>query len=148
MPWEADSSQLVCCQRRTPELQVPKNQDCSLLCLSPSPYAPPAISAQAQRRKSAVLSLTSLIQHWLPRVNVMGHVLFGHYSVNSVLEKNVSNILKQNRNSRNSYVLPALGMCYSDFILYYVLFLITGIFIQTQKTASYTLKYVSSELIS
>lgn len=39
--------------------------------------APPAISAQAHRRKSTVLSLTSLIQHWLPCVNVMVHVLFG-----------------------------------------------------------------------
>lgn len=78
----------------------------------------------------------------------MGHVLLGQYSINSVLEKNVSNILKQDRNSRNSYVLPALGMCYSDSILYNVPFLVTGIFIQTQRTQFHTHKYVSPKLIS
>lgn len=54
-----------------------------LLCRT----TPPAISAPAHRRKSTVLLLTSLIQHWLPRVSVMVHVLFGQYSINSVLEK-------------------------------------------------------------
>lgn len=59
-----------------------------LLCRT----VPPAISAQAHRRKSTVLSLTSLIQHWLPCVNVMVHVLFGQYSINSVLEKYIKYI--------------------------------------------------------
>lgn len=52
----------------------------------------PAISAQAHRRKSTVLSLTSLIQHWLPCVNVMLHVLFGQCPIKSVLEKYIKSI--------------------------------------------------------
>lgn len=42
------------------------------------------------------------------------------------------------------HVLPALGMCYSDSTLYNVLFLITGIFIHTQRTQFHILMFPPS----
>lgn len=93
---------------------------------------PPAISAQAHRRKSTVLLLTSLIQHWLPCVNATVHVLFGHYSITSVLEKYIK-FIKKIIDSKTNYVLSDLGMRYSDSILYNVPFMMAAIFTETQK---------------
>lgn len=73
----------------------------------------------------------------------MGHVLFGQYSINTVLEKYMKHI-KTKQKFQEQLCIVAPGMCYLDSILNNVLLLITSTFIQTQRTQFHMLMFSSS----